>query len=174
MTAEDVVSSEFMEVLDHTNPLLKEELEEFDFDNPTVDPEELAERLVATMRNSDGIGLAANQVGLNFRVFAMEGDPAFVCFNPRIVLPGDELVTLEEACLSFKGLEVKVKRPKVIKVRFQGPDGETYTKTFTGMTSRIFQHELDHLDGITMLNRANSFHRDSALKKWKKFKRMYK
>lgn len=163
-----------MELVEHTDDILKTELEAFDFNNPPVDPGELAVQLVEFMRNRDGIGLAANQVGLNYRVFAMEGEPAFVCFNPRVVMPGEEQVVLEEACLSFPGMEVKVKRPKSIKVRFNGPDGEVYTKTFTGMTARIFQHELDHLDGIRMIDRANRFHRDQAMKKWKLFKRKHK
>lgn len=163
-----------MQLVEHTDTLLRAELEPFDFENPPVDPEELAIQLVEFMRANDGIGLAANQVGLPYRVFAMEGEPAHVCFNPRVVMPGEEQVTLEEACLSFPGMEVKVKRPKSIKVRFNGPDGEVYTKTFTGMTARIFQHELDHLDGIRMIDRANRFHREQALRKWKLLKRRLK
>lgn len=163
-----------MELVHHNDDVLHTQCEEFDFANPPVDPEELAIQLVEFMRNNDAIGLAANQVGLNYRVFVMEGEPAFACFNPRIVIPGEEVVVLEEACLSFRGMMIKVKRPKVIKVRFEGPDGETYTKTFTGMSARVFQHELDHLDGITMLDRANRFHRDQAMKRWKKFKKDYK
>ncbi len=160
-----------MNLVAANDPILRKQADPFDFENPQFDPEELATQLVEFMRDKDGIGLAANQVGIPLRVFAMEGEPAFVCFNPRIVMDGEELVTLEEACLTFPGLSVKVKRPKVIKVRFQGPDGEVYTKTFTGMTARIFQHELDHLDGRVFYERANRFHRDSAFKKWKKWKR---
>jgi peptide deformylase len=160
-----------MQLIPYKDALLHSELEPFDFSNPPIDPEEFATQLVEFMRNNNGIGLSANQVGLNYRVFAMEGEPAFVCFNPRVVLPGSEQVVLEEGCLSYPGLLIKVKRPRDIKVRFQGPDGETYTQTFTGMSARIFQHELDHLDGITMLDRANRFHRDQALKKWKLRKR---
>lgn len=163
-----------MNLVEHTSPLLREVLEPFDFNNPQTDPEELATQLVEFMRDNDGIGLAANQVGLPYRVFAMEGEPAYVCFNPKIVMPSEEKVTLEEACLSFPGMEVKVKRPKSIKVRFHGPDGEVYTKTFTGMTARIFQHELDHLDGVRMIDRANSFHREQALKRWKNLRRKLK
>lgn len=162
-----------MQLVAHTSEVLHVELEPFNFENPPCDPEELATKLVTFMRDEQGIGLAANQVGLPYRVFAMEGEPAFACFNPRIVITGDELVTLEEACLSYPGLAIKVKRPKVIKVRFEGPDGETYTQTFTGMSARVFQHELDHLDGVTMLNRASAVHKQQALQKWKKFKRKY-
>jgi peptide deformylase len=160
-----------MELIPYKDELLHSVLEPFDFSNPPIDPEELATEMVQFMRDNNGIGLAANQIGHNFRVFVMEGEPAFACFNPRVVIPGNTSVVLEEGCLSYPGLLVKVKRPRDIKVRFQGPDGETYTQTFTGMSARVFQHELDHLDGVTMLQRANAFHRESALKKWKLWKR---
>lgn len=160
-----------MKLIPANDPLIRTELDQFDFSNPTIDPVELATNLVQFMRDSNGIGLSANQVGLNLRVFAMEGEPAIVCFNPRIVMFGEEEVTLEEGCLTYPGLYVKVKRPKVIKVRYQEADGEVYTETFTGMTSRVFQHEFDHLNGDVFYNKANSFHKDSAMKKWKQWKR---
>jgi len=121
------------------------------------------------MYDWNGIGLAANQVGVPYRVFAMRGSPEnFVCFNPRIVQPSAENIILEEGCLSFPGLLVKVKRPKHIRVRFQTPNGDTRTETFIGMTARIFQHELDHLDGRLYFNRANKYHKEIAMKKWKR------
>jgi peptide deformylase len=161
-----------MELVPYKSHILHTPLEEFDFAEPQVDPEELAVELAAFMQANNGIGLAANQVGINLRVFALNSLPElYVCFNPRIIMPSQEQVLLEEGCLSYSGLIVKVKRPRDVKVRFQGPDGETYTKTFTGMTARCFQHELDHLDGITMLERASRLHRESALNKWKQWKR---
>lgn len=161
-----------MKLIPHTNLLLRSSLDAFDFENPIMDPEDLANQLVKMMKDHNGIGLASNQVGLNTRVFALNSFPElFVCFNPRIVMPSTEQIVLEEGCLSYPGLFIKVKRPRDIKVRFQGPDGETYTKTFTGMTSRCFQHELDHLNGITMIERANRIHREQALNKWKQWKR---
>jgi peptide deformylase len=60
---------------------------------------------------------------------------------------------------------MKVNRHRHIRVRFQGPDGETYSKTFTNMTARVFQHELDHLDGVTLLNGPSRLKRDMAIKK---------
>jgi peptide deformylase len=123
------------------------------------------------MYESNGIGLAANQVGVPYRAFAMRGAPEnFVCFNPKVVQPSETLISLEEGCLTFPGLLVKIKRPQHIRVRFQTPNGDTLTKQFTGMTARIFQHELDHLDGIVFYNRANRVHRDTALEKWRKGK----
>jgi peptide deformylase len=159
------------EIVDEKNENLNRVLENFDFSNPPIDPEELAILLVDAMRKNNGIGLAANQLGLPYRVFAMEGEPALVCFNPKIIMPGNEIVLLEEACLTFSGLYIKVKRPRDIRVRFTGPDGQVYTRTFTGMSARVFQHELDHLDGIFMHDRASKWHRDAGIKRWKKWQK---
>jgi len=153
------------------DPILTKPCDVFDFSNPPIDPIELAKDLVKTMYDSNGIGLSANQVGIPYRVFAMRGSPEnFVCFNPKLVQPSEMEVILEEGCLTYQGLLVKIKRPQHIRVRFTTPNGETLTKQFTGMTARTFQHELDHLDGIIFYNRANRYHRDQALRKWKNHK----
>jgi len=155
-----------MKLIIGNDPIFKEECQEFDFANPPFDPIEFSKNLVQLMYDNNGIGLAANQVGVQYRIFAMRGKPAdFVCFNPRIVMPSNELISLEESCLSFPGLIIKIKRPKHVRVRFQSPTGETVTQQFTGMTARVFQHELDHLNGLLFYSRANRFHREKAFKK---------
>lgn len=127
--------------------------------------------MIATMRFHKGIGLAANQVGYNYRMFVMDGHPApIACFNPRIVDTGEDEVVMAEGCISFPGLTVKVKRKKSIKARYEDADGEVHTEKFTGMAARVFQHELDHLDGVVFYNRASRVHRDAALAKWRKRK----
>lgn len=147
---------------------LNEPCKDFDFKDPQVDPIKFAQELVKTMYERNGLGLAANQVGYPWRVFAMRGSPEnFVCFNPRIIQPSDAEVSLEEGCLSFPGLLVKIKRPQHIRVRFTTPNGDTRTETFTGMSARVFQHEMDHIYGIRFYDRASRFHRDKALKKWR-------
>jgi peptide deformylase len=152
-----------------TDPILRTKCENFDFENPTIWPVELAKDLVKFMYDNNGIGLAANQVGIPYRVFAMRGHPEnFVCFNPRIVQASEQQVTLEEGCLTYPGLLVKIKRPQHVRVRFRMANGEVRTDTFTGLTARTFQHELDHLDGIEFFSRANKYHREQAFKKWKK------
>lgn len=158
-----------MNLVKSDDPVLTTVCSEFDFSNPPFDPIEFAKDLVKFMYDSNGIGLAANQVGVPYRVFAMRGQPEnFVCYNPRIVQPGADQITLDEGCLTYPGLYVKIKRPQHIRVRFQTPNGDTLTRQFTGMTARIFQHELDHLDGIVFYSKANKFHRDQAFRKWKK------
>lgn len=159
-----------MNLVHHRDPILRTKCEVFDFKNPPVDPIDFAQQLVKFMYDKNGIGLAANQVGFLYNIFAMRGMPEnFVCFNPRIVMPSAQNVLLEEGCVTFPGLLVKIKRPQHIKVRFQTPNGETRTETFTGITARVFQHEMDHLSGHEFFRRANPYHRHMFLKKSAKF-----
>jgi len=158
-----------MQLMKHNDPILITQCQPFNFQEPPFDPIEFSNELVKAMYEWNGLGLAANQVGVPYRVFAMRGQPQnFVCFNPRIVLPSAEQIILDEGCLSFPGLVVKVKRPRNIRVRFDTPNGDTRTETFIGMSARVFQHELDHLNGLLYFNKANRYHKEVALKKWKK------
>ena len=158
-----------LDLVDCNDPILKEEIELFDFATADVDPIELAANLADTMLEHNGLGLAANQVGLRYRVFVMKASPLpIVCYNPRIVDTSTETVLLEEGCLSYPNLWVKVKRPKKIKVRYAEPNGNIVTQVFDGMTARVFQHELDHLDGIVHTKRANKFHLEQARKNAKR------
>lgn len=158
-----------MKLVNHNDPILTTPCQPFNFMSPPFDPTQFAKDLVKFMYDNNGIGLAANQIGVPYRVFAMRGQPEnFVCFNPKIVWKSDAKVELEEGCLTYNGLLVKITRPQHIRVRFNTPNGDMLTKQFTGMTARIFQHELDHLDGEVFYNKANRYHRDQALKKWKR------
>lgn len=158
-----------MQLVNQNDPILKTSCKDWDFNNPAFDLISFGTELVKFMLQSNGIGLAANQVGVPYRIFAMRGSPQhFVCINPKIVMPGKETVVLEEGCLTYPGLLVKIKRPQHIRVRFNTPNGDVLTKQFTGLTARIFQHELDHLDGVTFYERANRYHREQAFKKWNK------
>ena len=154
-----------LQLVEHTDPILKTPLSKFNFSNPPVDPIELAHALVDVMKKFNGLGLSANQVGLPYRVFAMTGEPNFVCYNPVLVGHGDETSKDEEGCLSYPFLFVDVKRWKSIKVRFTMPNGDTTTKVFGGLTARIFQHELSHMDGIIPLAEASQLDLKFAIDK---------
>ena len=155
------------ELVPHNDQGLRQKLEKFNFADPQIDPNQLARDLTETMIANKGLGLAANQVGLPYRVFVMTGSPVTAVFNPRIVDSSEEEIYMDEGCLSYPGLYVKVKRPAVIKVRYDMPNGETVTKTFEGLTARVFQHEFDHLEGEVFLQKANRIHLDAARKKSK-------
>lgn len=153
-----------MKLVSSNDPILKEVMPQFEF-NGEVDAWQFAEDLVACMRENNGLGLSANQVGLRVRAFAMEGEPAMVCFNPRVVDESTSTqIYLEEGCLSFCNLFVKIKRPRMVKVRFQDPNGDTHTLKLDGMSARVFLHELDHLNGIDFRQRANPYHLERAKK----------
>jgi len=156
-----------MAILDLVNdrdPILRTQLPLFDFSNPPVDPIQLAKDLTETMIANKGMGLAANQVGLPYRVFVLTGQQILACFNPKVVDFSPEEVYINEGCLSYPGLVVKIKRPQEIRVRFTMPNGETRTAKFEGLTARCFLHELDHLNGVVHLERANPIHREKAMR----------
>jgi len=129
--------------------------------------EAFAKDLLASIEDTNYYGVSANQCGNEYRVIALRSYPeSFVCFNPRIVhMSDDNTVVLDEVCASNPGITCKVRRYHEIRVRFEGPDGQTYSKTFTGLTSRIFQQLMDNLDGVVFYARANRYHREKALKK---------
>ena len=164
-----------MELLDKYDPLLKQESVDFDFQKD--DPEKLFTDLKEYAAKNKGIGLSACQVGIMKRVFVV-GDPDDLdnyipFFNPRIIDTFGEDIYYEEGCLTFPGLWVKVKRPQSIRIRFAKIDGDVETMKFDGLTSRIVQHEYDHLNGILFVKRAHRYHLDQARKHQKKINRKF-
>lgn len=157
-----------LDLVEANNPVLTQVSQAFDFDNPQMDPQELFENLRDTMCRNNGVGLSAPQVGISLRVFVIgnPGDPDSVIpvFNPKIVDFQSNTITIEEGCLTFPGLYVKVKRPNVIRARYTTHSNVTDTIKFDGYTARAFQHEYDHLDGKLYLSRANRYHLDKAKK----------
>jgi len=148
--------------------LLYNEAEQFDFKDSSVDPWELAEEMIKFMREYKGYGLAANQIGLPYKMFVTEGDPAFAVFNPRITYRSPNDIRLDEGCLSFPNLILNIKRPASIRVRFQDPNGDFVVKQFAGMSARIFQHEFDHLEGVDYTTRVSKLKYKMAVKKTQK------
>ena len=151
-------------------PILMQPAEKFDFSNPPCDPWDLAEAMVKIMIDSNGLGLSACQLGLPYSVFSMRGEPNHVMFNPKLVDVSTGTIELEEGCLSFPGMVAKITRPIHVKIRFTGPDGQTTTKKFTGMSARVIQHEMDHLNGVLFFNHLPRVQRDRLFKKASKEK----
>lgn len=145
---------------------------DFSFAEPLLNPVELYTDLAETMLSHNGLGLAAPQIGVNARAFVMRSEQIIGVFNPRIVDRSTETIVLEEGCLSYPNLFVKIRRPKKIRARYTLPDGETVTRVFDGMTARVFQHETDHLNGLLFTRLAGSIRLESAKKKAKKLNRI--
>ena len=151
------------EVVTFPDPILKQrcaEVESFD-----AELRKLVDDMFDTLAVADGIGLAANQVGVSKRVFVMDvpiddqtrtGRIAVV--NPRITARRGE-VRYEEGCLSFPGVNENVTRAAEIDVSFVDPEGKPQEVTARGLVAICMQHELDHLDGITFLDRLSPLKR---------------
>ncbi len=144
-----------IELLPEGDPFLKQPVPVF---RVKADEQEfmqaLARDLIETMRDHNAQGLAANQVGLPHRVFVMDGVQPRACFNPELLNEIGEPVAHTEGCLSFPDLELQIKRPPTIQVRYTDEMGRSHTQTMTGIDARCFQHELDHLNGVTFDTRA--------------------
>ena len=122
-----------------------------------LDRHHLSRILVDNMIHHQGIGISANQIGIWERAFAMvrdlENNEVIVCFNPRIIKSYSEEVEMEEGCLSYPELFLKIKRPDKIVVKYEDEDKKTHKMKLEGLASRVFQHEYDHMEGIDFTQR---------------------
>lgn len=149
--------SRALNVVPYPNPLLKSVCPDID---PTQEPglHALIDDMIKTMYKEDGVGLAAIQVGVaqNFFVYddTQEGDNPRVLINPRIISYSDTLVTMDEGCLSFPGIYIPIERPDAVVVEACDIEGNALHLEADEFTARLFQHEIDHLQGKVMLDRA--------------------
>tara|TARA_B000000475_G_scaffold257580_1_gene238927 strand:- start:822 stop:1316 length:495 start_codon:yes stop_codon:yes gene_type:complete len=125
------------------------------------DKEKFEKDMIRLMLDENGMGLAANQIGITKRFFAI-GHSSFdtfknhaIIWNPQVINFSEEKIIDVEGCLSFKDVFVKVERPKIIEVQYETTQGKTRFAKLDGMESKCFQHELDHLDGITFNKRVS-------------------
>jgi peptide deformylase len=117
--------------------------------------------MIKLMLDEKGMGLAANQIGITKRFFAI-GHESFdtfqkhaIIWNPHVINSSAEKVIDVEGCLSFRDIFVKVERPKTVEVQYETTQGKTRFAKLDGMESKCFQHELDHLEGITFNKRVS-------------------
>ena len=126
-----------------------------------------AERMVAIMRDAMGVGLAATQLGVLRRLLVFQAGPdarATAVANPEIEWVSGELALAEEGCLSLPGIGLDVERPLHARVRGRDVNGEELLLEASGLEARVLQHEIDHLDGVLILDRAEREQRKSALR----------
>lgn len=128
----------------------------------------LADDMVETLYAKGGVGLAANQVGERERLLVFDaGEGPRVLINPRISRKRGKQIG-KEGCLSFPGLELEIKRPMKIEIFYSDKEGERQKDKLEGLAARIICHEIDHLDGKTILDRISFFKRMALKKKLKK------
>lgn len=134
------------------------------------------DKMLITMYDAPGIGLAANQVGLLNRVLVMDiaqreeidtRKPIFM-INPEIIWTSDEPSLWEEGCLSIPGQYAEVERPMQVRVRYVDYHGKQQEDLFEGLGSHCVQHEIDHLNGVLFIDHISSLKRNMILKKIKK------
>jgi peptide deformylase len=125
------------------------------------------ERMGRLMNDASGVGLAATQVGTLHRllVYRVQQDaPVAALVNPEIEWKGKETETMEEGCLSLPAVLVEVERPLHVRVRAQDAAGEPITIEASGLEARVIQHEIDHLDGVLILDRTSRDQRKEAMR----------
>ena len=131
-------------------------------------------RMAAIMKDAIGIGLAAPQLGISQRllVYRVGTDaPLVALVNPQLEWEGDEEEVFEEGCLSIPGITVDVPRKVHVRVRAQDEDGERRVVEASGLEARVIQHEMDHLDGVLMLDRTTRDERKRALRELREAER---
>ncbi len=127
--------------------------------------EHLAEEMMRVMREAEGVGLAANQIGRLKRIFvAAHEDEEYAIVNPVIEERSETTEKDIEGCLSIPETRVEVERPTAVTVSGQGPSGEPVRVEAEGLLARIFQHEIDHLDGVLILDRTDRESRKIAMR----------
>ena len=152
-------------IIKEVKKLREKVTENWSFVKPPIDTKEFAKELIEAMWLNSGLGISANQLGYNYRVFAMRGETkkdSIVCFNPKIKDFSPEMNTMEEGCLSLPDVYAKVVRPAEVAISYYNQFGREEGQLATGLTARVFQHELDHLDGILFTDRMGELSRKLA------------
>lgn len=156
-----------IKLLREDDQLLRQAVEPYDFEKDG-DPTELVKAMTKVMFENNGIGLAAPQVGIMKRLFIMGNvDKLFVCINPTLISDGETYRDLE-GCLSFPNLWLHVSRYKQIQAHYQDIQGNVVESTLEGLVARVYQHELDHLDGVCFDTRVGPVTLDLAKRKRKR------
>lgn len=167
-----------MKLVYHPNEWLDKKVEPFDFDK--LDAKEIEKEMVSIMEKNGGVGLSANQVGLNAQIFVMEPeelegyDKPFAIINPQVDAVSQQQLVGEEGCLSYPGLFFKVTRAEALVAKFLDSNAKECTIELRGWNARIFQHEFDHLLGINYTDRVSKLKLDMAKKKQQKLLKKYK
>ena len=136
------------------DPLLHKKIKKCSYD---LDRSKLSYTLTENMFHHNGVGLSANQIGIEERVFVMMVDidlqQTITCFNPKIIKESKDEVVMEEGCLSYPEMYLDISRPRSIIVKYEDEGKSIFKRRLDGYIARIFLHEYDHMEGIDFTQR---------------------
>jgi len=160
-----------MKLVYYPDEFLSKKVNSVNIDNVDFNPVDLKNEMVEFMLSNNGIGLSANQIGLDAQLFVMgDGkDNNSILINPVVLQHTKEIVIDIEGCLSFPNVFAQVKRPKEILVEYYDENLELKRDHITGYSVKVFLHEWDHLQGITFKDRVSPLVWKIANKKAKKY-----
>ncbi len=165
-------------IVTYNDPILRKETRPVEENSDEL--QKLIANMFQTMYNSNGVGLAAPQIGKSIQLFVMDTDEVtkekddeddtgpMVFINPKIISRSGDKYKMEEGCLSIPEVRDEVSRPEVIKISYLDKNFEEQTQSFKGWQSRVIQHEYDHLNGVLFIDYLSAFRRrlhKSLLKK---------
>lgn len=163
-----IIKNSELKLVPDDHPALHKSPQAYDFDKHGSTAELFANVLYDKMKEFGGVGLSANQVGLNVAFFVIGVDTFRMdVFNPKIIKMSGEC-DYNEGCLSYPGITLKVRRPEEIEVEFQDAKGTVHNRTLGGLTARIFLHEYDHMQGLTIKTTSSTMKWALAVKKSRK------
>tara|TARA_B100001769_G_scaffold89974_1_gene68914 strand:+ start:1585 stop:2133 length:549 start_codon:yes stop_codon:yes gene_type:complete len=145
-----------LEIVHYGNPILRKKCEPV---KDTLTIESIIDDMFDSMYEAEGIGLAANQVGLDMNLFIIdvthteEAEDTHIFINGTIVATDGDDKVFQEGCLSMPGIALDVIRPEKVTLKYQGIDGEWHENEFDGLLGRAIQHEMDHLNGTFIIDR---------------------
>lgn len=161
-----------MKLLKYPDPFLFKKVQEVTEFNDEL--QKNAQEMLSLMKESEGVGLAANQVGLNKRIFVMQctnDKPPYIFINPKIIYESPEMTEYQEGCLSFPQLYIDLDRSKSVTVQWADLQGIMQSEDFSGLEAVCVQHEIDHLNGIVFVNKLKPTKKQLVINKYMKLKK---
>jgi len=150
-----------LNLVEPTHEAMKTPPAPYDFEKEKESAVNVAKVLISRMKELGGVGLSANQLGLNLRVFVMGDENNYLAvFNPEILETKGDPFSFREGCLSYPGLMMNITRPPIVRVKFQ-----------KGITARVFQHEYDHMEGKLFTEKVSKMKLDLAKKRYANLKK---
>jgi len=157
-----------LKIKKYSDPILRVKCEEVK--EITDEVRDFAQKMLRTMHRGDGIGLAAPQVGDNRKIIIIDiGHGSISLINPKIIKKSDKMTSEFEGCLSLPGINLRIKRPKTVEIEAYLLEREQNVRIKAeDLLARDFQHEIDHLSGVLIIDKVSLFKRLKAIKKLKK------